>query len=59
MIFVRVVDVLQSKEWDFWYKNRDLGNTVQNIFHVVLCLLDTETFIIDSANLLFQIFLKC
>ena len=24
-----------SKEWDFWYKNSDLGNTVQSIFHVV------------------------
>ena len=48
----------KSKEWDFWYKNSDLGNTVQSIFHVVLCLLDTETFIIDSASLLFQIFLK-
>ena len=47
------------KEWDFWYKNSDLGKTVPSIFHAVLCLLDTETFIIDSASLLFQIFLKC
>ena len=49
----------KSKEWDFWYKNSVTGNTVQSIFHVVLCLLDTETFIIDSASLLFKIFLKC
>ena len=27
----------KSKEWDFWYKNSNLGNTVQSIFHVVLC----------------------
>ena len=46
----------KSKEWDFWYKNSVPGNTVQSIFHVVLCLLHTETFIIDSASLLFQIF---
>ena len=27
----------KSKEWDFWYKNSNLGYTVQSIFHVVLC----------------------
>ena len=27
----------KSKEWDFWYKNSNLGNTVQSIFHVILC----------------------
>ena len=43
----------KSKGWDFWYKNSVPWNTVQSIFHVVLCLLDTETFVIDSAVLAF------
>ena len=60
-IYARVVDVSEiervsaSNEWNFWFKN-ECVNTIQNTFHVVLCLLHTYWDTHRFASLLFQIF---
>ena len=64
-LYARAVDVSEiehskrmstANEWDFWFKNNECVNTVQNIFHVVFYLLFTYWDMHQSANLSFQIF---